>query len=144
MEACSRHSIEREPNPARVLVACTGSAQQVLARVFAGWAEWTPVYTLEAALQGLEAHPDLIVCTLRFDDSRMLELAAEVAHRGDVPWVCCRVGEGELPEPSVAAAMIAAENLGAIACVDLPRLARECGMDEAIARFRAEVLSAFA
>ena len=144
MEACSRHVSRRESSRTRVLVACTGSAQEVLAQVLSGWADWSVVYTLEAALRGLDQHPDLVVCTMRFDDSRMLDLAAEIAHRGDVPLFCCRVGESELPEHSLAAAVIAAQNLGAVAFVDFPHLVREIGMEQALARFRAEMLAAFA
>lgn len=143
MEACSRHSLQRAPRRARVLVACTDSAREVLEQVLADWVDWTPVYTLDAALHELEAHPDLVVCTLRFDDSRMLDLASEIAHRGDVPLLCCRVGIGELPEHSLAAAVIAAENLGA-GFVDFPRLVSEGGVEAAVARFRSEMLAAFA
>jgi hypothetical protein len=144
MEACSRHSPQRAPGRAHVLVACTGPAREVLAQVLDGWAEWTPVYTLEDALRALDAHPDLVVCTLRFDDSRMLDLAAEIAHHGDVPLLCCRVGVGELPEHSLAAAVMAAENLGAVGFVDFPRLVGESGEEAAVARFRSQMLSAFA
>ena len=144
MEACSRRTQERAASRPRVLVACTGSAQEVLAQVLDGWTDWTPVYTLEAALRALEASPDLVVCTLRFDDSRMLDLVAEMAHRGGVPLLCCRVGLGELPEHSLAAAVIAAENLGAAGFVDFPRLVSEEGAERAVERFRAEMLAAFA
>jgi hypothetical protein len=144
METCSRQAREQAMGRARVLVACTGSALEVLAQVLDGWADWTPVYTLDAALRALDAHPDLVVCTLRFDDSRMLDLAAEIAHRGGVPLLCCRIGVGELPEHSLAAAVIAAENLGAAGFVDFPRLVAESGTQAAVERFRAEMLAAFA
>ena len=143
MQACGRDSAQRAPSGARVLVACTDSALGILARALDGWADWKPVYTLDAALRALDTHPDLVVCTLRFDDSRMLDLAAEIAHRGGVPMLCCRVGVGELPEHSLAAAVIAAENLGAIGFVDFPRLVGESGTDAAVERFRAGMLAAF-
>src|SRR5690348_5017880 len=142
MEACSRQTREQAMGRARVLVACTGSAQEVLAQVLDSWADWTPVYTLDAALNALVAHPDLVVCTLRFDDSRMLDLVAEIAHRGGVPLLCCRIDVSELPEHSLAAAVIAAENLGAAGFVDFPRLVSDSGVEAAVERFRAQMLAA--
>ncbi len=49
-----------------------------------------------------------------------------------------------LPAGSVAAAMTAARNLGAVAFVDFPRLRKELGAEAALTRLREEVLAAAA
>lgn len=128
----------------RVLVACSDAALPVLTGALGESVEWVAVMSLEAALHALDAHPRAVVCSLRFDESRMLDLATEVVRRGDVRLVCCRVGESELPPGSVAAAVTAARNLGAVAFVDFARLREELGAEAALARLREEVLAAAA
>jgi hypothetical protein len=114
---------------------------EVLARVLDGWCEWSAVYSVDEALQRLDDHPDLVICSLRFDESRMLELTAAVAHRGDVPFVCCRVVDTDLPPHSLDAAITASRNLGALAFVDFARMRRESGTDAALVRFRDALLA---
>ena len=142
MEGCSRRAPQDASRRPRVLLACTRSAQPFLARALAGSADCTAVYSFDDALLALDDRPDVVVCTLRFDDSRMLELAREVSRRGDVALVCCRIGESDLPAPSIAAAGKAAEYLGALPFIDFPALSRERGIDAALACLRAEVLAA--
>jgi hypothetical protein len=123
---------------ARVLLASTPSADAILRHILAPLGEIVSAYTHEAAIEEIDAGVDLVVCSLRFDESRMLDLIAEVAARFPrLPFICCRVQESELPESSLRAAFTAAGHLGAVAVVDLPRLVRAGGEDRAEAQLNA-------
>lgn len=58
----------------RLLLAGTPTGLRVLRLIFEGEAELLSAETLPQATRLLAADPDLIVCTLRFDESRMFEL----------------------------------------------------------------------
>ena len=125
------------PSP-RVLLASTPSADPILRHILAPLGEIVSAYTHEEAIAEIDAGVDLVVCSLRFDESRMLDLIAEVAARlPRLPVICCRVLDSELPESSLRAAFTAAGHLGAVAVVDLPLLARDGGEDRAGAQLNA-------
>jgi len=112
----------------RVLLASTPSADPILRHILAPLRDIVSAYTHEEAIARIDAGVDLVVCSLRFDESRMLDLIAEVAgSRPHLPFICCRVLESELPGTSLRAAFTAAGHLGAVAVVDLPQLVRSCG-----------------
>lgn len=93
-------------------------------------AQTVTAHDVAGAMHALGHGIDLVVCTLLFDESRMLELAARVGReRPQLPFVCCRV-MSDLPAHSLDAAFAAAGHLGAVATVDLPHTAR----GEALAR----------
>jgi len=115
------------PTP-RLLLASTPSADPILRHILAPLGEVVSAYTHEEAIGHIEAGVDAVICSLRFDESRMLDLIAEVASRkAHLPFICCRVLESDLPEASLRAAFTAAGHLGAVAVVDLPGLARSAG-----------------
>jgi hypothetical protein len=88
-----------------VLLACTPQSRARLYPLLAGIADVVTASTLEEALQRLAAGPALIVCSMKFDDSRMLDLAAEASRRyPHIPFVCCRASESELPSASLRGA----------------------------------------
>lgn len=124
----------------RVLLACTAQSAHVLRRALAGLdAEITCAFSREEAMARSEG-VDVVVCSLRFDESRMLDLVAQLAReRPCLPLVCCHVTESDLPEPSLDAAFTAADHLGAVAVLDLPGLARREGLAHADERLRAAV-----
>lgn len=115
----------------RILLACPEDAEPVLRHALEVLdAKLVAVPDLTAAMREIERGVDLVVCTLLFDESRMLELAARVGReRPQLPFVCCRV-MSDLPAHSLDAAFAAAGHLGAVATVDLPHTAR----GEALAR----------
>ncbi len=122
----------------RVLLASTPSADAILRHILAPLGGIVSAFTHEEAIERIGAGVDLVVCSLRFDESRMLDLIAEVAQRmPHLPFICCRVQESHLPESSLRAAFTAAGHLGAVAVVDLPRLVRAGGEDRAEAQFNA-------
>src|SRR5690242_4770808 len=104
----------------RVLLACTAEVASTLRRALADLdAEIRCAYSKEEALASVEG-VDLVVCSLRFDESRMLDLVAQLAReRPRLPLVCCHVAESDLPEPSLDAAFTVADHLGAVAVLDL-------------------------
>ncbi len=90
------------PTP-RVLLASTPSADPILRHSLAPLGDVVSAFTHEEAMRHIEAGVDAVVCSLRFDESRMLDLIAEVAGRlPHLPFICCHVLESELPG-SVAA-----------------------------------------
>jgi hypothetical protein len=122
----------------RVLLASTPGADPILRHGLAPLGRIVSAYTHDEAIAHIEAGVDLVVCSLRFDESRMLDLIAEVARsRPHLPFICCRVQESHLPEGSLRAAFTAAGHLGAVAVVDLPQLVRAGGERRAEAQLNA-------
>ena len=129
--------------PSRVLLACTAENADTLGRALACLdAEITCAFSREEAMACVDGGVDLVVCSLRFDESRMLDFVAELARRRPhLPLVCCHVIGSNLPEPSLDAAFTAAGHLGAVALVNLPELARSEGAELAERRLREAVVS---
>ncbi|HSN21062.1 MAG TPA: hypothetical protein VLS49_10300 [Usitatibacter sp.] len=134
------------PDPSlrpRILLASTQEAELVLRRALRVLdADLLAAHRCESALRWIAQGIDLMVCTMRFDESRMLDLAVTVERDGPhVPFVACRVLASELPRPSLEAAFTAARELGAAATVDLPRIARREGAARAEEQLRRIVLA---
>jgi len=127
----------------RILLACTVESAETLRRALDGLdAEITYAFSKEEAVARLDGGVDLVVCSLRFDESRMLDFMAELAReRPGLPLVCCHVMHSHLPGPSLDAAFVAAGYLGAVAVVNLPELARRQGDDRAERSLRETVAS---
>ena len=126
------------PTSPRVLLASTPGADPILRHILAPLGAIVSAFTHEEAIAQIEAGVDLVVCSLRFDESRMLDLIAEVAQRlPHLPFICCRVQDSHLPEASLRAAFTVAGHLGAVAVMDLPQLARAGGEDRAEAQLNA-------
>src|SRR5690349_3161865 len=103
----------------KVVVACTSESRAVLDEALSDIA-W-PVMALseDEAVSCLDREVRLLVCTLRFDDSRMLEFVQSIHQRfAHIPFVCCRVSRTRLPPPSLRAALEAARNVGAVDVID--------------------------
>ncbi|MGE5098036.1 MAG: hypothetical protein ACM3SO_23065 [Betaproteobacteria bacterium] len=120
-----------------VLLAAAPDSGPVLSRMLCDVARPIVAYSVEEALRLLDPGIDLVICTLRFDESRMLEFLAQATR--DIPrlrWICCRVLESDLPESSLDAARVAALKLGALAFIDLPALRARQGAEAAAESFR--------
>ena len=123
-----------------VLLAATPENAPVLLRMLDGVARAWLTYTEEEALKLAGPAAGLVICTMRFAESRTLHFVAQALQRFPrLRWICCRVSEGELPPSCVHAAQVAAANLGAVAFVDLPAWSASYGDEGAAARFRALV-----
>ena len=124
----------------KVVVACTPESRPVLAEVLSGIAHPVMALSESDALRSIDPDVRMLLCTLRFDDSRMLDFLAVARERfADVPCVCCRVGESKLPQGSLHAAFEAARKLGAADVIDFVALESACGRSAAIDEFRAHL-----
>ena len=120
-----------------VLLATTPESEPVLRRMLDGTAHAIAASCEEEALRLLDAGVRLAICSVRFDESRMLEFLLHATREHPrVPCICCRIAESELPASSLEAARVAAINVGAIDFVDLPVLRARYGDERALAFFR--------
>jgi hypothetical protein len=107
----------------RVLLACTPAGYPLLSRILSEKADLVTAFSVAQAVQKLDDGVDLVLCSVQFNESRMLELAREVAGRKNrPPFVCCRVLESERSPRSLQAVMI-----GSVAFIDLLELERKAG-----------------
>jgi len=106
-----------------ILIACAPSEVATLERLVPRNAQVLRVSSVDEALARLELGVDAIVCSLQFDESRMLELAREAhARLPDVPILCCNTQTSAVTRSWVHAAAIAAASLGAAAFIDIPEV----------------------
>jgi hypothetical protein len=92
----------------------------MLERLVPREAEVLRASTFEEALERMTPDVDAIVCSLQFDESRMLELAREAhARLPNVPLLCCSAAPSRVTSAWLHAAAIAAVSLGAAAFFDL-------------------------
>jgi CheY-like chemotaxis protein len=110
----------------RVLIAAQPHAAQVLQAMLPNIGNLITVHTTADAFRILEHQQiDLIVCTIAFDESRMLEFlvsvkgTAAVAH---IPFLCSRVIAGALRDSLVGSMGDACKACGAVDFVDVARL----------------------
>jgi hypothetical protein len=107
------------PHPL-VLLACAPPETAALQRLIPRQARVMEVRSLEEAVARMTPDIDAIVCSLQFDESRMLELAREAHSRlPDVPILCCNTQPSRITQAWLRAAAIAALSLGAAAFLDL-------------------------
>ena len=110
----------------RVLIAAQPHAAQVLQTMLCDLGRLIPAHTTADAFRVLERQPiDLIVATIAFDESRMLEFlvsvkgTTSVAH---IPFLCSRVVPGALRDSLVGSMGGACKACGAVDFLDVARL----------------------
>jgi len=107
------------PHPL-VLLACEPSETEVLRALVPAGASVVTAESTERAVERIRQGVDAVVCTLDFDDSRMLELVREAhAQRPDLPVLCCRVFGTSISDITLRGAATAAFSLGVAAFLDL-------------------------
>ncbi len=110
-------------NKPHVLIAGTLPAIETVHHLLGTEVEYIAATSLDDALRRLEAHPDVILCNVRFDESRMIDLLqaakAQPATR-DTPFVCFRLAPLSLAMRKAIEITVLA--LGALAFVDLSSL----------------------
>jgi len=129
-------------NKPRVLIAGTHPAVETVQHLLGAEVDYVTANSLAEALRRLDAHPDLILCNVRFDESRMLELLqavkSEPATR-ETPFICFRLAPLTTAlRKSIEVAVLA---LGALAFVDLSSLEHDADRDTAEAALREAILS---
>jgi hypothetical protein len=127
----------------RILAAFPPRALPIVERVLGAYVRLIPAHTFTSAAEILARDADLtlILCGAHFDESRMFDFLRFARDKfPKIPFVCCRALDAEIPRFSVEALGIAANTLSA-AFLDLPRLVRELGVDQADLQFRSAVLA---
>ena len=128
----------------RVLVAGTQDVVDAARAAIGGELELAAAYSVAEALKQVEGGVDLVLCNVRFDDSRMFDflgaLNAMPSSRR-LPVVCCRVARCPVSAGARRGIELALEALGVIAFLDLHELEARDGLEAARAALRAAVMS---
>jgi hypothetical protein len=123
----------------RILIAVTREHIPALIQVLEADFELIFCSSLEHAKSLLDGRIDLIACDTHFDDCRMfdlLRLSKANPTTRPIPFLCLRVVEGELDQTLYQSVDIASTALGAARFVDLFRLKRKCGEEDALKNLR--------
>jgi hypothetical protein len=128
----------------RVLVAGTRLGIDLVREVLAEDAELIGAQSVVEALAEVDRGVELIVCNIRFDDSRMFDFLGALGDRPTargVPVICCRVLHRPLSVGSRRAIALALEALGVAEFVDMQVIEEEQGTDAARQALRRAALS---
>ena len=129
----------------RVLVAGTPLAIETLRRVAGGEVEIVAASSVDEALTRLNTGPDAIVCSVRFNESRMFDFLVRLRampQATEVPVICCRTLDAPLSAARYRAIALAAEALGAAVFIDMHTARRAHGGAAAEALLRRAVMAA--
>ena len=126
----------------RIVVAGTREAVGTIRRIAGDEADIIAAYSTDEALKRLDRGVDLIVCNLRFDESRMFDfLQAALSRMPGIPIVCCRVSSTELGAGVRHAIEMALEAIGVDTFVDCASLYRDKGEAGAAEALRRAILN---
>jgi hypothetical protein len=129
---------------ARVLVAGTRLGIDLVREVLEGDAELVGAQSVTEALAEVDRGVELIICNVRFDDSRMFDFLGALGGRASargVPVICCRVLHRPLSVGARRAIALALEALGVAEFVDVQAIEEEQGSDAARQALRRAALS---
>ena len=128
----------------RVLVAGTQDVVDAARAALGGDLELAAAYSVAEALKYVEGGVDLVLCNVRFDDSRMFDFlgALNAMQRSRrLPVVCCRVARSPVSAGARRGIELALEALGVIAFLDMQELETREGPEAARAALRATVMA---
>ena len=132
-----------EPKP-RVLVAGTRQGIASVHEVLCAECDLVGAQSVAAALAEVERGVQLIICNVRFDDSRMFDFLGALAGRPaaqGVPVICCRILHRPLSAGARRAIALALEALGVDEFVDMQAIEEERGQDAARQALRRAALA---
>ena len=119
----------------RVLLAAQSEALKVLEPILDPFGEIIAVHTTADAFHALDRGGiDVIVCTIAFDDSRMIDFLQAVKRTlnfGSIPFVCVRALQSVLTDQAVENCRKVSLQCGAAVFLDIAKL----GKDEAAKAF---------
>jgi hypothetical protein len=133
----------QSPRKPRVLLAAREQACEPFRRALGDDAEVVEAHTMDSAVAQLQGSspPEVVCCTVYFDESRMFDLLRWVRSQcAHIPVVCARALPKDIAKVSIEAVRIAVHALGGATFVDLPALEAEHGNAEATARLRLIIL----
>jgi CheY-like chemotaxis protein len=110
----------------RILVAAQPGASRLLQAMLGDLADLVVVHTTADAFKVLQhERMDLIVCTIAFDESRMmdfLQAAKKGSSTAGTPFLCSRILPGVLRDNLVATMRDACKECGAVDLIDIATL----------------------
>ena len=110
----------------RALVAAQGAAWARLQSLLSPLVDTVHVQSINDAFKTLDRERiDLIICTLAFDESRMIEFLQAVkrtASAASIPFICCRALPSVLPDSLVESMRAGCLQADAHALVDIAKL----------------------
>ena len=127
----------------RVLVAGTQEVIDAARAVFGGELQLTSAYSVGEALRQVENGVDLVLCNVRFDDSRMFDFLGALnamPPARQMPVICCRMQRTPMSGGSRRGIELALEALGVVAFVDMHDLEQKYGEPAAKAALRDAVM----
>ena len=127
------------PRKPRVLVAGTELAIETCGRLFGESVQLVAARSVEEALERVDPSIELIISSVRFDESRMfdfLEALRAMRARCAAPVLCCRMVRQPLSPAMYHSIETAALALGVKAFLDMDTEIRERGEAEAERRLR--------
>lgn len=132
----------------RVLVAGTqdviDAARAALGDELGSGLELAAAYSVTEALSQVQGGVDLVLCNVRFDDSRMFDFLGALnamPGAGRLPVVCCRVAHSPISAGARRGIELALEALGVVAFLDMYELESRDGPAAAHAALRKVVLA---
>jgi hypothetical protein len=128
----------------RVLVAGTQEAVEAARAALGGELELAAAYSVAEALKAVAGGVELVLCNVRFDDSRMFDFlgalnAMPSARR--IPVICCRVERNPMSAGARRGIELALEALGVLAFLDMHELQSRGGPEAARAALRDAVMA---
>jgi len=128
----------------RVLVAGTQDVIDTARAVLGPEVELATAYSVGEALTRVQAGVGLVLCSVRFDDSRMFDFLGALnvmpVAKG-LPVVCCRVARAPMSAGARRGIELALEALGVLAFLDMHELESRDGPAAAQAALREAVMS---
>jgi hypothetical protein len=125
----------------RVLVAGTRDVVEAARAALGAELELVPAYSVAEALKAAASGVELVLCSVRFDDSRMFDfLGALNADAKPLPVICCRLATTPLSAGARRGIELALEALGVLTFVDLYDIEQRDGPQAAQAALRAAVM----
>ena len=114
----------------RVLVAAQPTAWAVVLRMLEDVVDLVPAHSSSDAFRVLEQDPDIdaIVCTIAFDDARMVEFLQAVKgdpEYGRIPFLCLRAFPSVLSDHLVRDMRHVCKECGAFDLLDIAKLPRD-------------------
>ncbi|MFL6566020.1 MAG: hypothetical protein ACJ8G5_13885 [Burkholderiales bacterium] len=128
----------------RVLVAGTQDVVDAAHAALGADFELAAAYSVAEALKQVEGGVDLVLCNVRFDDSRMFDFLGALNSMPSsrrLPVVCCRVARTPVSGGARRGIELALEALGVLAFLDMHELETREGSEAARAALRAAVMA---
>lgn len=127
----------------RVLVAGTQEVIDAARAALGAELELATAYSVSEALRHVEGGVELVLCNVRFDDSRMFDFlgALNAMPRTGPPVICCRVARGPMSAGARRGIELALEALGVVAFLDMYELESRDGPVAAHAALREAVMA---